>query len=44
MTSEIYEKEFNSGVIEYKGRPIVKLVKYKLQKLNLNLRELNIYL
>lgn len=32
MTSEIYEKEFNSGVIEYKGRPICKISKIQVTK------------
>ncbi len=32
MTSQIYENEFNSGVIEYKGRPICKISKIQVTK------------
>ena len=32
MTAQIYENEFNSGVIEYKGRPICKISKIQVTK------------
>lgn len=35
MTSDIYENEFNSGVIEYSGRPICKIGKIQITKIEL---------
>lgn len=35
MSSELFEKEFISGVIEYGGRPICKISKIQITKLSL---------
>ncbi len=35
MTSEIYENEFSSGIIEYKGSPICKISRIQITKIEL---------